>query len=57
VAGGFHPAWALARDPRMASLRGTADFNQILRRVEELQEQALETFRASDGPRLLGLPA
>jgi tetratricopeptide (TPR) repeat protein len=57
VAGGFHPAWALVRDPRMAPLRGTADFNQIVRRAEELQQQAIQTFRASDGPRLLGLPA
>jgi eukaryotic-like serine/threonine-protein kinase len=57
VAGGFHPALALAHDPRFAPLRGAADFKQILRRAEELQQQALDTFRASDGPHLLGLPA
>ena len=56
VTGGFHPASALAQDPRFAGLHGAGDFRQLLRQAQELQEQALETFRASDGPRLLGLP-
>jgi hypothetical protein len=56
IDGGFHPASSMARDWRFDALRSAPDFNQILRRAEELQRQALETFRASDGPRLLGLP-
>jgi eukaryotic-like serine/threonine-protein kinase len=57
IAGGFHPASALARDYRFDPLRAMADFRQLARRAEELQQQAIQTFRASDGPRLLGLPA
>jgi TolB-like protein len=56
IDGGFHPAAALARDWRFDPLRAAPDFNQIFRRAEELQRQALETFRGSGGPRLLGLP-
>jgi serine/threonine protein kinase len=56
VDGGFHPASALAQDWRFDPLRGAPDFNQIVRRAEELQRQALETFRGAGGPRLLGLP-
>jgi hypothetical protein len=56
VEGGFHPASALAQDRRLDALRELGDFKQIVRRAEELQQQALETFRAADGPRLLGLP-
>ena len=56
IAGGFHPAAALVRDPRFDSVRGMADFRQIVRRADELQREAFETFRAADGPRLLGLP-
>jgi eukaryotic-like serine/threonine-protein kinase len=56
IVGGFHPASALARDPRFDPVRATADFRQILRRADELQREALEAFRAADGPRLLGLP-
>ena len=54
--GGFHPASALVRDPRFDPVRATADFSQIVRRADELQREALEAFRAADGPRLLGLP-
>jgi eukaryotic-like serine/threonine-protein kinase len=57
IAGGFHPASALARDYRFDPLRAMADFRQLARRAEELQQQAIQTFRVSDGPRLLGLPA
>ena len=56
VTGGFHPASGLVQDTRFDSLRATADFRQIVKRAEELQQQALDTFRTSDGPRLLGLP-
>jgi hypothetical protein len=54
--GGFHPASSLVRDERFDPLRGMTDFMQIVRRADELQREALETFRAADGPRLLGLP-
>lgn len=56
IDGGFHPASAMARDWRLDPLRAAPDFNQIFRRAEELQRQALDTFRGSGGPRLLGLP-
>jgi eukaryotic-like serine/threonine-protein kinase len=56
VAGGFHPASALVRDARFDPVRATTDFSQIVRRADELQRESLETFRAADGPRLLGLP-
>ena len=54
--GGFHQASALVRDPRFDPVRATTDFRQIVRRGDELQREALEAFRAADGPRLLGLP-
>jgi TolB-like protein len=57
IDGGFYPAAALARDWRFDPLRSAPDFNQIFRRAEELQRQALETFRGAGGSRLLGLPA
>ena len=56
IDGGFHPASSMARDWRFDPLRSAPDFNQILRRAEELQRQALETFRGAGGVRLLGLP-
>ena len=56
IAGGFHPASALVRDARFDPVRATADFSRIVRRADELQRQALEAFRAADGPRMLGLP-
>jgi serine/threonine-protein kinase len=55
VEGGFHPASALMSDPRFDSMRGMGDFRKIVQRAEELHHQAFETFRAADGPRLLGL--
>ena len=56
IAGGFHQASALVRDPRFDPVRATADFRLIVRRADELQREALEAFRAADGPQLLGLP-
>ena len=56
IDGGFHPASSMARDWRFDPLRSAPDFNQIFRRAEELQRQALETFRGAGGARLLGLP-
>jgi tetratricopeptide (TPR) repeat protein len=56
IDGGFHPASSMARDGRFDALRAAPDFNQIFRRAEELQRQAVETFRGAGGPRLLGLP-
>jgi eukaryotic-like serine/threonine-protein kinase len=53
---GYSPALALVTDPRFDSVRGLADFRSLARRAEELHKEALETFRAADGPRLLGLP-
>jgi eukaryotic-like serine/threonine-protein kinase len=56
INGGFYPASALVRDPRFDPVRATSDFIQLVRRAEERQREALEAFRAADGPRLLGLP-
>jgi len=33
------------------------DFRHIVRRAEERQREALDAFRAADGPQLLGLPS
>jgi TolB-like protein len=56
IVGGFHPASALVRDPRFDPVRGMADFRQLVRRADDLQREAAETFRVANGPRLLGLP-
>ena len=56
INGGFHPASALVRDPRFDPIRASSDFLQLVRRAEERQREALDAFRAADGPRLLGLP-
>jgi serine/threonine protein kinase/tetratricopeptide (TPR) repeat protein len=56
IEGGFYPAAALVSYPNLDPLRGLADFRHILRRAEERQREALDAFRAADGPQLLGLP-
>jgi hypothetical protein len=53
---GYYPAWTLVNDPRFDPVRGSADFRSLVRRAEEMQRRAVESFRAADGPRLLGLP-
>ena len=53
---GFYSARALVNYPNLDPLRATPDFRHIVRRAEERQLEALEAFRAADGPRLLGLP-
>jgi TolB-like protein/tetratricopeptide (TPR) repeat protein len=53
---GYCPASTLVTDPHFDPLRGSADFRFLARRAEELHREALERFRAADGPRLLGLP-
>jgi serine/threonine-protein kinase len=57
IDGGFHPADTLARDPRFDPLRPLPDFRYVLARALERQQEALDAFRAADGPKLLGLPA
>jgi serine/threonine protein kinase len=54
--GGFHVPSALVRDPWFDSLRGLPDFRNAVRRAEDLQREALDAFRAADGPRILGVP-
>ena len=56
VEAGFYPASALVSYPNLDPLRTTADFRHIVRRAEERQREALDAFRAADGPQLLGLP-
>jgi tetratricopeptide (TPR) repeat protein len=53
---GYYPASTLVTDPRFDPVRGMADFRSLAHRAEELHKDALESFRAADGPRLLGLP-
>jgi eukaryotic-like serine/threonine-protein kinase len=52
---GYYPASTLVNDPRFDPVRGSADFRSLVRRADELQRRAVESFRAADGPRLLGL--
>jgi len=56
VESGFYPASAFVSYPNLDSLRGTSDFRHIVGRAEERQREALEAFRETDGPQLLGLP-
>jgi TolB-like protein len=56
IEGGFYAASGLARDPWFDALRTMSDFTHLVRRAEESQRQALEAFRAADGPRVLGVP-
>ncbi len=53
---GFYAASALVSYPNLDPLRATSDFRHIVRRAEERRREALEAFRAADGPQLLGLP-
>jgi tetratricopeptide (TPR) repeat protein len=53
---GFYPASAFVSYPNLDPVRTLPDFRHIVRRAEERQREALETFRAADGPQLLGLP-
>ena len=55
IDGGFHPADSLASDTRFDPLRPLPDFRHLLARARERQQEALDTFRAADGPRLLGI--
>jgi len=56
VEAGFYPASALVSYPNLDPLRAAPDFRHIVRRAEERQREALEAFRAANGPQLLGLP-
>ena len=56
VESGFYPASAFVNYPNLDPLRANPDFRHIVRRAEERQREALEAFRAADGPQLLGLP-
>ena len=57
VEAGFYPASALVSYPNLDPLRTTSDFRHIVHRAEERHREALEAFRAADGPQLLGLPS
>jgi eukaryotic-like serine/threonine-protein kinase len=56
IEAGFYPASAFVSYPNLDPLRSIADFRHIVRRAEERQREALEAFRAAEGPQLLGLP-
>jgi serine/threonine protein kinase len=55
VEGGFYPSTAFVTYPNLDPLRAMPDFRHIVRRAEERQREALEAFRSSGGPQLLGL--
>ena len=57
VEAGFYPASAFISFPNLDPLRSASDFRHIVRRAEERHREALDAFRAADGPQLLGLPA
>ena len=56
VESGFYPASAFVSYPNLDPLRSNPDFRHIVRRAEERHREAVEAFRAADGPHLLGLP-
>ena len=56
IAGGFHPASALARDPRFDPVRATADFSQIVRRARPVAPASARGVPRRGRPRLLGIP-
>jgi eukaryotic-like serine/threonine-protein kinase len=55
VEDGFFCVPALARDPWLDSLRGTAEFADIVRRAEARHRQALISFLTAEGDRVLGI--
>jgi serine/threonine protein kinase/tetratricopeptide (TPR) repeat protein len=55
IEAGFYPVSALASYPNLDPLRATPDFRHIVRRAEERHREALDAFRAADGPQLLGV--
>ena len=57
VEAGFYPASAFISFPNLDPLRTASDFRHIVRRAEERHREALDAFRAADGPQLLGLPS
>jgi hypothetical protein len=57
VNNGFFCYPALARDPWLDRIRGKTEFSKLMRKTQELQLQALRTFRESGGNTLLGVRA
>jgi eukaryotic-like serine/threonine-protein kinase len=57
VEAGFYPVSAFISYPNLDALRTASDFRHIVRRAEERHREALDAFRAADGPQLLGLPS
>ena len=55
VNAGFYPASTLVRSSHFDAIRASPDFRNVVRRADQLQREALEAFRAADGPRILGL--
>jgi hypothetical protein len=56
VEAGFYPASAFITFPNLDPLRTASDFRHIVKRAEERHREAVDAFRAADGPQLLGLP-
>ena len=52
---GFFCLPAFRRDPWLDSLRGTSEFNEIVRRAEARHRQAMISFLNADGDRILGV--
>ena len=54
---GFFCYPAMERDPWLDNLRGSREFNEQMRKAQELHHQALQAFLALGGEALLGAPA
>ena len=56
VDGGFFCVPVLAQEPWLDSVRGTSEFAGLLRRAETRHRQAVISFLAAEGDRILGIP-
>ena len=54
--GGFFCVPVLAQHPWLDSVRGTSEFAGLLRRAETRHRQAVISFLAAEGDRILGIP-
>jgi TolB-like protein/tetratricopeptide (TPR) repeat protein len=54
VDGGYFCYPQMASDPWLDPIRGDTEFKRILHRAQVLHQEAIEMFRAEDGPPLLG---
>jgi hypothetical protein len=56
IARGFFCYPAMERDPWLDNLRGSREFNDQMRKAQELHREAVESFLALGGDAVLGAP-